>query len=92
LINFRFLESSFKTVNILLAFLLIITNMARMCPITGKTYQKVNDRSHSMQATIRRRQPNFVIKRIGNKKIKITARGLKTLKLKGISVNQLDLG
>ncbi len=60
--------------------------MPLICPLTGIKYQKIHKRSHSMQSTITRRKPNFVIKKIGNKKVKITARGLRTLKKKSLKL------
>lgn len=58
--------------------------MPRTCALTGAKYQKIHKRSHSMQDTIVRRKPNFVIKKVGNRKIKVTARALRTLKKKGL--------
>jgi ribosomal protein L28 len=64
--------------------------MPRICPISGTKYQKVTDRSHSMQSTIRRRNPNFILVRIGNKKIKIAAKALKLLKKKKINIRSFN--
>ncbi len=35
-----------------------------------------------MQATIKHRDPNFVVKKVGNKKVKISARAWKTIRTK----------
>ena len=58
------------------------------CKLTGQRYQKVKDRSHSMQSTIRMRKVNFIRLRDENtgKMVKISARSLKTLKKKSISL------
>jgi ribosomal protein L28 len=56
--------------------------MARACPVSGTTYQRIKSRSHSMRATIKRRNPNFIVKKVGNKKIKLTARAWRTIRTK----------
>ncbi len=54
--------------------------MPAMCAISGKTYKKTIKRSHSMQGTIVRRKPNLQSIRIGNKKVKICTKMLRTMK------------
>jgi ribosomal protein L28 len=66
--------------------------MARTCIITGLGYQKIHKRSHSMQDNIVRRKPNLVIKKVGNKKVKVAARTLRTLKKKGLTVEEVLFG
>lgn len=56
--------------------------MPRICPINKISYQKIKSRSHSMRATIKHRNPNFVVKKVGNKKVKISARAWKTIRTK----------
>jgi ribosomal protein L28 len=58
------------------------------CKLSGKRYQKVKDRSHSMQATIRMRKVNLIRMRDENtgKMIKVSVRSLKTLKKKSLSL------
>jgi ribosomal protein L28 len=53
--------------------------MPAQCAITGKTYMRVIKRSKSMQSTITRVKPNLQRVRIGNKKVKISVRALRTL-------------
>jgi len=54
--------------------------MPAMCAISGKTYKKTIKRSHSMQGTIIRRRANLQRVLIGNKKIKICTKVLRTMK------------
>jgi ribosomal protein L28 len=56
--------------------------MARTCPVSGKSYQRIKSRSHSMRISIKRRKPNFIVKKVGNKKIKLTARAWRTIRNK----------
>jgi ribosomal protein L28 len=65
--------------------------MPRTCPVSNKTYKRFKKRSHSMQSSIVRKQPNFVIKRIGNKRVKVAASALRTLKKKGLSLEKVLL-
>lgn len=66
--------------------------MPLICPVTFKSQRRVKKRSHSMQANIVQLKPNFVIKRIGNKKVKVTANALRIAKKKGLSIESLILG
>ena len=63
--------------------------MPRTCAVSGAKYQKINRRSHSMQATIVHREPNFILKRVGNKKVKVTARAMRTLRKQGKTLEQV---
>lgn len=54
--------------------------MPASCAITGVTYRKVHKRSKSMQSTITRVRANLQKIKIGNKRIKVSARALRTLK------------
>ncbi len=56
--------------------------MPAKCAITGTTYKKTVKRSKSMQGTITRLKPNLQKVKIGNKKVKISARAMRTLKNK----------
>ena len=56
--------------------------MPAKCAITGTTYKKVKKRSKSMQATITKVKPNLQRIKIGNKRVKISVRALRTLKKK----------
>jgi len=64
--------------------------MSRVCDITGKKTSTWNKRSHSMRATKRKFYPNLFYKNIKDPitglvyKIRVSAKGLKTLKKKGI--------
>lgn len=64
--------------------------MSRVCQITGKRPATGNLRSKSMRATKRRFLPNLFYKNIRDPetglvyKIRVSAKGLKTLKKKGI--------
>ena len=64
--------------------------MAKKCLITGKKPISGNKRSHAMNASKRRWEPNLQSIKVeinGQvKKIKISTRGLKTLKRKGMLV------
>ena len=66
--------------------------MPLICPVTLKSQRRVKKRSHSMQANIVQLKPNFVIKRIGNKRVKVAAKALRTAKKKGVSVESLITG
>jgi ribosomal protein L28 len=54
--------------------------MPAMCAITGKSYMIVNKRSKSMQHTLTKVKPNLQRIKIGNKRIKISTRALRTMK------------
>ena len=56
--------------------------MPASCAITGVTYRKVHKRSKSMQSTITRVRANLQKIKIGNRRIKVSARALRTLKKK----------
>jgi len=62
--------------------------MARICEITWKRTAVGNNRSHSMRATKRKFYPNLFYKNIRDPqtgivyKIKVSAKGLKTLRKK----------
>lgn len=64
--------------------------MSRVCDVTGKKPSTGNNRSKSMRATKRRFLPNLFNKKIKDPQtglvysIKVSAKGLKTLKKKGI--------
>jgi len=64
--------------------------MARICDITGKKTSVWNRRSKSMRATKRKFYPNLFYKNIKDPvtglvyRIRVSAKGLKTLKKKGI--------
>lgn len=64
--------------------------MSRICDVTGKRTSTGNRRSHSMRATKRKFYPNLFYKNIKDPvtglvyKIRVSAKGLKTLKKKGI--------
>lgn len=64
--------------------------MARVCEITWKRTWVGNKRSHSMRATKRKYYPNLFYKNITDPatgivyKIKVSAKGLKTLRKKWI--------
>ena len=64
--------------------------MARVCDITGKKTSTGNRRSHSMRATKRKFYPNLFYKNVTDPvtglvyRIRVSAKGLKTLKKKGI--------
>jgi ribosomal protein L28 len=60
------------------------------CKLSKRRYQKVKDRSHSMQSTIRMRKVNLIRLRDQNtgKIIKVSVRSLKTLKKKSISLKE----
>ena len=64
--------------------------MARVCDVTGKKTSVGNRRSHSMRATKRKFYPNLFYKKIKDPvtglvyQIRVSAKGLKTLKKKGI--------
>lgn len=57
-----------------------MANMPATCILTGKTYKKMNDRSHSNQKSSRRKKPNLQKIKIGNKTYKVSTRALRTLK------------
>jgi len=56
--------------------------MPASCAITGVTYRKVYKRSKSMQSTITRVRANLQRIKIGNRRIKISVRAMRTLKNK----------
>lgn len=64
--------------------------MARVCEITWKRTAVGNNRSHSMRATKRKFYPNLFYKNIKDPetglvfKIKVSAKGLRTLRKKGL--------
>ena len=64
--------------------------MARRCDVTGKKTSTGNNRSHSMRATKRKFYPNLFYKNIKDPitglvyRIRVSAKGLKTLKKKGV--------
>lgn len=64
--------------------------MSRICDVTGKRTSVGNRRSHSMRATKRKFYPNLFYKNIKDPatglvyQIRVSAKGLKTLKKKGI--------
>lgn len=60
------------------------------CRLTGQRYQKVKDRSHSMQSTARKRKVNLIRIRDENtgKMVKISARIKKTLNKRSISIKE----
>jgi len=64
--------------------------MSRVCDITGKKTSTGNKRSHSMRATKRTFRPNLFYKNIKDPqtglvfRIRVSAKGLKILKKKGI--------
>jgi ribosomal protein L28 len=67
--------------------------MPAKCAITGKTYMRVKKRSKSMQATITRVRPNLQRIKIGNKRVKICVRALRTLKKKAaVGFNEKKIG
>lgn len=64
--------------------------MSRVCEVTGKKTSTGNKRSHSMRATKRKFLPNLFYKNITDPvtglvyRIRVSAKGLKTLKKRGI--------
>ena len=64
--------------------------MSRICEITWKRTSVGNNRSHSLRATKRKFYPNLFYKKIKDPetgivyKIKVSAKGLKTLRKKGL--------
>ena len=60
--------------------------MSRVCPVTGKRPLTGNKRSHSMHATKRKWNPNLqtvhIVENGRRKKIRVSARALKTMKAK----------
>ena len=56
--------------------------MPAFCALTGKTYHKVHKRSKSLQDHIVRLKPNLLIRKVGNRRIKISASAWKTLQKK----------
>jgi ribosomal protein L28 len=56
--------------------------MPASCAITGVTYRKVHKRSKSMQSTITKVRANLQKIKIGNRRIKVSARAMRTLKKK----------
>lgn len=61
--------------------------MSRICKVTGKKAMSGNNRSHSLRATRRKWNVNLqqttIIENGKPKKVKVSARALKTLKKKG---------
>ena len=64
--------------------------MSRVCEVTGKKTSVGNNRSKSMRSTKRKFYPNLFYKNIKDPitgltyRIRVSAKGLKTLKKKGI--------
>lgn len=64
--------------------------MSRVCEITGKKTSVGNNRSKSLRATKRKFYPNLFYRKIKDPvtgiiiRIRVSAKGLKTLKKKGI--------
>lgn len=64
--------------------------MSRVCQVTGKRTSTWNNRSHSLRATKRKFYPNLFTKKIKDPetglvfKIKVSAKGLRTLRKHGI--------
>lgn len=64
--------------------------MSRVCDVTGKRPSTWNNRSKSLRATKRRFLPNLFVRKIKDPatglvySVKVSAKGLKTLKKKGI--------
>lgn len=56
--------------------------MPATCALTGKTYKRVIKRSKSMRGTVTKVKPNLQRVKIGNKRIKISTRALRTVKNK----------
>jgi ribosomal protein L28 len=54
--------------------------MPASCAVTGKTYKMVTKRSKSNVGTKTKVKANLQRIRVGNKYVKISARGLRTLK------------
>jgi ribosomal protein L28 len=54
--------------------------MPAMCAVSGKTYKNTVKRSHSMRGTIVKRKANLQRILVGNKKIKICTKVLRTMK------------
>jgi ribosomal protein L28 len=54
--------------------------MPATCALTGKTYKIVNKRSHSMRGTLTKVKANLQTIKIGNKKVKLSTRALRTMK------------
>lgn len=54
--------------------------MPAFCALTGKTCRVVNKRSHSMRGTLTKVKPNLQKIKVGNKQVKISARGIRTMK------------
>ena len=51
-----------------------------MCAVTGKSYMIVRKRSKSMRGTLTKVKPNLQRIKIGNKRVKISTRALRTMK------------
>ena len=64
--------------------------MSRVCQVTGKKTSVWNNRSHSLRATRRKFYPNLFNKKIRDPetglimKIRISAKGLRTLRKHGL--------
>jgi len=66
--------------------------MSKVCAVTGKKPLTGNNVSHANNKSKRRQLPNLQVKRIWNEeekrwvKMRVSARGLKTLDKKGVKV------
>ncbi len=56
--------------------------MPAQCALTGTTYMMVRKRSKSMHSTLTKMKPNLQRVRVGNRKLKISTRALRTMKKK----------
>jgi ribosomal protein L28 len=54
--------------------------MPATCALTGKTRLKTVKRSHSMRANIVHRKANLQPLKVGNRRIKVSARAMRTMK------------
>jgi len=54
-----------------------------------KTHKMMNDRSHAMNISKRKKMFNLIKKKVNGKVVNISARGLRTLKKKSISLEQV---
>jgi ribosomal protein L28 len=62
--------------------------MSRRCNICGRGPQKVIRRSHSKHAVLAKQYLNLQVRKVGNKKIKVCTRCLKTLTSQGKTLTQ----
>ena len=60
--------------------ILTLIIMPAMCAVTGKSYMIVRKRSKSMRGTLTKVKPNLQRIKIGNKRVKISTRALRTMK------------